>query len=395
MSWYETEKKFFTKDNPTPDTECALRPPYIFGPEAFSHPCYSAKQRKWQSAPCVARGGDGLLYCCFSADNFGGDEEPNNYNVIMKSADNGKSWLPEMILDHPDSVRMHEPVLFTDASGALWHFWAQSYIWWDGRGGVWCIKADAPKKPGDALVWSAPRRLCDGVMATVPITRANGEILLPVSIWKNVRSSHLCHKIPALEKSNVYVSRDGGESFSYLGSADEKDTTFDENALVERADGSLYMIMRCEHAISASVSSDGGKTWSVPKKVMDHTSSRSFLAKFPSGHYLLVTNNDPKTRRRMTAFLSKDECESWQPCLLLDERESVSYPAGFVDTAGRVYVSYDFNRYQEEELYLASFTEKDLAAGKPVEPDSFLKRLIVKGENGSESEKVFEDGYIR
>ncbi len=384
--WYENEKTFYTKDNLTPDTDCALRPPYVFGPEALLAKCYSAKERKWQSAPCVSRTKDGTLFCAFSGDNYSGDEGPNNYNVIMKSADGGAAWQPVSVIDHPDSVRLHEPVLWTDPDGMLWHFWTQSYNWWDGRGGVWAMQADPSKK---VLTWSEPRRLCDGVMATAPLVLANGLIMLPVSVWKHYKSEY--NQLPHLEESSVYISADKGKSFVRMGGADERETTFDENAVVERSDGSLYMIMRCEHSISYSISNDLGKTWSKPEKLMDHTSSRSWLAKFPSGNYLLVTNDSGRERTRMTAFLSEDECATWEKKLLLDEKTAVSYPCGCIDQEGRVYVTYDFNRYREEEIYLASFTEEDIRNGRLTDGNSFLGRLVCKGENGKETQKTHEE----
>ena len=94
--------------------------------------------------------------------------------------------------------------------------------------------------------WTSPKRLCDGVMATPPITLTNGDIMLPVSIWKFLKpedSEMIRHSFPYWGNSGVYVSSDKLETVRYVGGADEPDTTFDENAIVERADGSLYMIM--------------------------------------------------------------------------------------------------------------------------------------------------------
>lgn len=379
-------KVFYTKENLTADVNCSLTPPCVFGEKAAEIDYYSAKKRKWQSAPSICKVDDGTLYCTYSGDNFGGDEQPNNYNVIMKSVDNGATWKTVTIIDHMDSVRLHEPILWKDTDGVLWHFWAQSYDWWDGRGGVWAMKLLSPEKD----LWSKPKRLCDGVLATTPITLSTGEIMLPVSIWKRWKGR--IHSYPNWGNSSVYVSTDKGETFSYVGGADEKDSTFDENGIVERADGSLYMIIRCRYSISYSISQDKGKTWSLPEKLMDHTSSRSYIAKFPSGNYLLVTNDDTKDRKNMTAFLSTDECKTWNKKLLLDERDQVSYPAGCIDEEGRVYVAYDFSRYIDEEIYFASFTEKDILNGTIVDKGSFKKCLVVKGENGKQTEKVFENG---
>ena len=126
---------------------------------------------------------------------------------------------------------------------------------------------------------------------------------------------------------------------------------------------------------------------------MDHTSSRSYLAKFPSGNYLLVTNNSETKRENMTAFISKDECRTWEPKLLLDEREATSYPAGCIDSNGRVYVAYDLNRYTDKEVYYSTFTEEELLCGCIKHPDSALKKLVCKGGGKVViNNKTFESG---
>lgn len=380
-------KSFYTKDTLTADTDCSLLPPNIFGAEAVTADCYSHEKRKWQSAPSISKA-YGKLFCCFSGDNFGGDEQPNNYNIILQSDDQGETWSTVCIIDHMDSVRMHEPIMWTDADGQLWHFWAQSYDWWDGRGGVWAIRLDASK---EHITWTKPQRICNGVLATPPITLADGRILLPVSIWKPWKNK--IHAYPNWGESSVYISDPQKETFHYVGGADAPDSTFDENAVVQRADGSLYMIIRCKKSISYSTSNDLGITWSTPQKLMNHTSSRSFLTKLPSGNYLLVTNNSETKREKMTAFLSTDECRTWEAKLLLEERDNTSYPAGWVDSNGRVYVAYDFNRYTDKEVYYATFTEEELLLGSIKYPDSALKKLVCKGGGkGTIPKKTFGAG---
>ena len=394
--------KVFFDDKFTDDKDCSLIPPRFYTGEDANTPFFDRDHRRWQSAPCVARTKGGRLYCTFSGDNSEtGDESPNNYNILMASDDNGETWIENiMILDHDSSVRMHGPIIFVAPDGELWLFWAQSYIYWDSRGGVWCRKCTNPDAPLDELVWGEPQRICHGVLATTPCVTSRGEILLPVSIWKNI-TRHKFNHLPELEYSCVYASTDGGKTFTLRGKANDPDTTFDENAIVETDEGKLLMITRDERAISICESDDYGYNWSEPKKLMDHTSSRSFFSRFSTGEILLVTN-DPvalkdgmtseEGRVKMTAFLSTDNGKTFPHKLLLKEEGMVSYPAGVVTEDDRVYVTFDRNRYTDGELYISSFCKEDILAGKIVTENSYNSRLIFKADKLHGKHKVFEDG---
>ena len=355
-------KTYYTPENLTPDVDASLKAPRILRDTGEDNRDYSRHWRRWQSAPCIVRTKGGRLFCTYSGDNSAAAWEcPNNYNQISISDDLGSTWKHEaFVIDHEDSVRMHEPILWMDPKGILWHFWSQSYDWWDGRGGVWAMYTENPDS--ETIEWSSPVRLCDGVMATPPIVTREGEWLYPVSVWKYFKNR--IHHLPALEKSNVYVSHDNGKTLVFRGAADEPETTFDENTLAQRRDGSLIMTMRARNQISFSVSQDAGRTWSIPKKLMDHPSSRSYLAALPSGNLLLVTNDDAQKRCKMTAFLSEDDGLTWEKKLLLDEREETSYPAGCVCPDGMIYVAYDFNRRTDREICFAELTEKNIRDGK-------------------------------
>ena len=382
-------KQYFSLTVLSPDVDCALKPARVLDKSAAFTDDYCAEKRRWQAGPCAARMKDGRILCTFSGDNFdpkrdyvqskamgeyGEGEGPNNYHVIVISADEGQTWAPVAVVDHEDSVRLHEPLVWVDAHGTPYCFWNQSYRWWDDRAGVWMIKASIEED--GTLVWSAPVRLCDGVMAQTPTETKAGKILLPVSIWKKYKSGY--HTAPE-ELSDPCVYELRGDTAVFLGRAHIEDTDFDENSVVERADGSLMMIARCLHAVRGSTSEDGGKTWSEPFKIMRHMSSRSFLSEFPSGHLLLVTNDHDTDRCNMTAFLSEDGGKTWPYRLLLDARSSVSYPAGMVDENGRACLAYDHGRVTDREVFLACFTEEDVKNGKLGE-NSYVRLVCKAGE---------------
>ena len=76
---------------------------------------------------------------------------------------------------------------------------------------------------------------------------------------------------------------------------------------------------------------------------------------------------DRRTKRsHLTAYRSEDDGATWNGGLLLDEREGVSYPDGIECADGTIYLIYDYSRTGKKQILMATFTEKDVAAGRAV-----------------------------
>jgi predicted neuraminidase len=277
-------------------------------------------------------------------------------------------------------VRAYDPALWHDPLGRLWLFWAQSYQFFDGRAGVWAIVAENPES--EHPTWSAPRRMANGVMMNKPVVLGTGEWVLPAAVWSHQAKDR--HRELAGEKfSNVVVSTDQGKTWSVRGGADVPDRTFDEQQVIERRDGTLWMLVRTKYGIGESISADRGKTWSPGRPSgLAHTSSRFFIRRLASGNLLLVKHSPPEGvamgRSHLTAALSADDGKSWQGGLLLDERTGVSYPDGVQAKDGRIYIIYDFSRTKEREILMAVFTEADVPAGRCVSEGSRLRVPVNK-----------------
>ena len=123
----------------------------------------------------------------------------------------------------------------------------------------------------DEPQWSAPRRLGDGVMLNKPTVLSDGDWLLTSSVWKTDNSI------------KVYASTDQGKSFTLRGTAniaDPKTRGPDEPMIVERKDGSLWMLVRMQ-GLAETISTDRGKTWTpVQRSSIKHCTSRFFRSPF-------------------------------------------------------------------------------------------------------------------
>ena len=184
--------------------------------------------------------------------------------------------------------------------------------------------------------------------------------LFTASIWK------------AENSIRVYASTDQGKTFRLRGTANVLPPEArgpDEPMIVERKDGSLWMLVR-SRGIAETFSHDGGKTWTpVERSSLRHPTARFFVRRLRSGNLLLVKHGplDERTRReRLTAYVSDDDGKTWQGGLMLDEREKVTYPDGVQADDGTMYIIYDYNRTPHGAILMATFTEDDVRAGKPV-----------------------------
>lgn len=361
---------------------------------------YGDEARKWQGIPALERARNGRLFVAFYSG--GTDEGPDNYVLLVKSDDDGKNWSePILVIDPPGMVRAFDPCMWMDPIGRLWLFWAQSYTFFDGRVGVWastCLNPEAKE-----LAWSEPRRIANGIMMNKPTVLSTGEWLLPCAIWKCVNSD--LNSLKEEQFSNIYISRDLGNSFELHGKADVQDRWYDEHMVVERTDGSLWMLVRAKYGINESLSYDKGKTWSTGRKTtLGGPNSRFFIRRLNSGSLLLVNyccfddENNPTCevagnpelpsseqlalRKNLTAMISDDDGATWKGFLLLDERGSVSYPDGVESEDGLIYIVYDRDRYGDKEILMAVFTEKDVLAGRCVTEKARLKVLVNKAGGG-------------
>lgn len=371
----------------------ALGPPPV---NTTPGPGYADNTRIFQGIPGIERAASGRLWALWYA---GGPDEPGegpgNYVVLVTSSDDGKNWSgPKLVIDPPGPVRAYDPCLWHDPQGRLWLFWAQSYKWWDGRSGVWAIVTDNPADENPK--WSAPRRICDGIMMNKPTALTTGEWLLPASVWpgKPKIDPEFSHDLGSRIGANVMISANRGETWAYQGQALVPQRVFDEHSIIQRRDGTLWMLVRAAYGIGESISTDLGKTWSEGRRSdIPHVNSRFFICRLRSGKLVLVTHNPPdgKTRSHLTARLSDDDGKTWTGGLVIDERQGVSYPDGFQAPDGSIYVIYDFERTNAKEILMAKFREEDILAGKFQSADSKAQVLVNKAGNSAMAKQAAED----
>ncbi len=359
-------------------------PPQIIKNPA-THEMYSCESRKFTGIPSLALSPNGRLWCVWYAGPTP-NEDLNNYVVLSTSGDKGKNWNEVLVIDPdgPGEVRAFDPEIWIDPDGKLWVFWAQATALKKGTGalitegtsaGVWAINTSELESANPN--WNLPNRITDGVMMCKPTVLSTGEWTLPVSMWK---------KEP--QNARIVVSEDEGNTWKIRGGASVPDSVrnFDEHMIVERKDGSLWMLIRTNYGIGESISTDQGITWSplTPSNI-SNPAARFFISRLKSGNLLLVKNGpvDMKIgRSHLMAFISEDDGQTWSNGLLLDERKGISYPDGQELKDGTINIVYDYNRTTEQNILFTSFSERDILRGTDNEIIKVFQRRAVVSKGG-------------
>jgi hypothetical protein len=344
-----------------PSDDLALQPAHVIVSPWKQH-IPPTKRQGVAGIECTA---SGRLWVIYGRDV----ESTRNFQVVRSSDDNGTSWSNVRLMILPrEGTRAMSANVWIDLLGRLWVFWGQCAGLQDGRYGIWSVVCNDPD--ATELKWSAPRRIGDGILLNKPTVLASGDWLLTSSVWK------------ADNSIKVYASINQGKTFQLRGTAnieDPKTRGPDEPMIVERKDGSLWMMVRCR-GLAETISQDSGRTWTAVKRIaLPHPTSRFFLRRLKSGALLLVKHG-PLTarvkREQLTAFISDDDGLTWQGGLMLDEREHVTYPDGVEADDGTIHIVYDHQRTPLGEVLMATFTEEDVRAGKPVTDKLRLRVLI-------------------
>jgi hypothetical protein len=348
-------------DDAVTDRDLALQPAHVVVAPWKQH----VPTTKRQGVPGIERTAQGRLWAVYGRDV----ESTRNFQIVRSSDDDGASWSDVRLMILPrQGTRAMSASIWIDPQGRLWVFWGQSAGQQDGRFGVWTVVCDDPDAAEPR--WSEPRRIGDGIMLNKPTVLASGDWLFTSSVWK------------ADNSIQVYASTDQGRTFSLRGTANVADPAKrgpDEPMIVERKDGSLWMLVRVQ-GLAETVSDDGGKTWSeVERSAIRHNTSRFFVRRLKSGALLLVKHGplgERTGREKLMAFISDDDGKTWQGGLMIDEREDVTYPDGAQAKDGAIHIIYDHQRTPLGEVLMATFTEQDARAGKPVSDRVRLRQLV-------------------
>ena len=358
-----------------------------------TNPQFLDEQQNFRTTTGMARTPKGRIFLSYFSSGEHADEGAGNYTMIISSDDGGVTFQDRVLIEPPkmDTTRVWDCVPWVDDTNRLWVFYAQSYLSQDGRDGIWVVRCDNPDD--EDMVFTKPRRIANGVVVRAPIITSKGEWMFAGCVWDpkcahgSVKGNMGINNLQDEIGVSVYRSTDKGETFERIASKIRFPySTFDEPCMVERSDGSLMMWIRGMNCTAHTFSYDGGYTWTIPVQnlKMNLPNTRFHFGKLKSGNILLLCNYKADMfsyyggRNHLTALISKDDGETWEGCLMIDEREGSQQPDFVEGNDGFIYITYGRAPQFAAESMLAIVTEEDILAGNLVNPNSKLRIIAGK-----------------
>ena len=348
---------------------------------------FKLEKRLWQGCPTILRTPRGRLYAGWYSGGTG-EPDPKNYNLLIKSDDNGWSWSDPVAVVESDMTQNYIAIdiqLWLDPSDRMWMFITQRYLGGDraiednDHLALWASVCDDPD--ADELVWSKPQYIANGFLRSQPLVLSNGDWVLCAYNWCD-------------EYYHYSRSKDQGRTWFSCKAGKKQMPDYDESMILERKDGTLLLFARDSRPlIVKSISSDlDGTSWSDGTYTnILNASSRFYLRRLNSGKVLLICNAACDYRRNLVAKLSDDDGETWPWQLQLDDAETpgrgISYPDAVESPDGRIFIIYDRGRTTNREILMAQITEEDIIKGVITREDSYLKRIISKAPVPSDAEQ--------
>ena len=351
---------------------------------------FQLSHRLWQGCPTILRTPGGRLFAGWYTGGSG-EAEPENYNLLIQSDDDGWTWTPPVAVVESDIANQYIAIdiqLWLDPLHRMWMFITQRYMGGDQRYtdedhlALWAVICDDPD--AQKLEWGKPFYITNGFLRTRPTVLSNGDWVLCAYNW--------CH-----DRYQYCRSRDQGKTWITCRAGKKLNPDYDESMILERKDGSLLMLARdsrCLLAKTECATADGTDWTDGTYTNILNASSRFFIRRLASGRVLLILNEAQDFRRNLVAKLSDDDGETWPWSLQLDDAEnparSISYPDAAIAPDGRIFITYDRGRGTFREILMAQITEEDILQGVLTRQDSYSGRIISKAPIPADPEKFKE-----
>ena len=316
----------------------------------------------------LARMKDGAVMTVYSTPTGYYSKPGTTWIAGRVTTDGGKTWSPESVIArHPDCQPSHPSVLTTrDGEIHVFYLGFKKAKWKDGnptpenQSDLWTTHSS-----DNGITWSEPQMIYSGYTGASngAIETRDGHLIVPYSHYVSD---------PGRLVSQTSVSTDGGKTWSLSNDTDIGGAGDHEGALepcvIELKDGRVCMLIRTTRTVFwESFSIDGGKTWSAAKATtIDANSSPGHVTRLADGRIALVWNRTQTKRTELHLALSADEGKTWTPSLNVAQGTpgGATYPFAIEIAPGELWIGYhnvpkgwNFPRARHLCVFVSAFVE--------------------------------------
>lgn len=289
--------------------------------------------------PVIARLSDGKLLCVFAAEAAA--VPPKMKIAASTSTDGGKSWSdPTVLFDHPNTEDA-DPNLLVDGNRVLAFSTTIPEPVRIDHTLIYMRESTDGIHWGDEVLLKTPHRyiagkihqghqLSDGTLVIGYAWDTWAEQgMIPASEGEMDIKSGLLRSI---DGDKTWTA--GGDLYAQIPKTSPHSVSgLDEPATVVLEDGRIMVLLRASGTkLFQSWSSDGGKSWDTPQasSLTAHNSPAALWKLDGSSDVLVAWDNSPVGRTPLAAAISSDGGKSWsEPKVIVDTKNTnqVSYPS--------------------------------------------------------------------
>lgn len=282
----------------------------------------------------------------------------DNKNAL-RSKDEGKTWESSPLFADPEKYNVsNERALLRTRSGVIIAGWMNGAErkapkkWnWGAKDGVWTefvLPTYSVRSVDDGKTWETPVKLNDpwcGCIHSLIETRSGRIILVGQEIIPEWRHATV-----------IFVSDDQGKTWKRSNTLDYGVGHHDhagsiEGTVIERKDGSLYLLLRTESGFLFEATSTDGLKWEgLQKSQIPSVTCCPQMARLADGRIALLWNAPPRhaptngtSRSELSLAFSDDEARTWSKPTVVAANYApgarVSYPYLYERKPGELWIT--------------------------------------------------------
>jgi len=277
---------------------------------------------------------NGDLVCVWYGGSYESAEDQVLY--LSRCAKGARHWTAPVVVVRNPGQPPGNAVVFRDGLDRLWIVWGRMESTRPiRRGSGWGQCRLMYRISEDhGVTWGEDQELPNGfgwLPRNVPITLGTGELILPLS-----------GRVNGTYGSFFLKTADHGATWQRSGVVPGGS----QPTIVERADGTLFMMMRHRPRILETESRDGGILWDDTRQSsLRNPNAGIAMTRLDNGHLIVVFNDTSNDRTPLSVARSLDDGKTWEkPLALESNRGEYSYPCVIQTADGLIHVTYTFRR---------------------------------------------------